>query len=357
MLRFHSLIVFWLLLSALRWVESHEGHESASTCHSNQDVMISANYLPGVVTVDGRAEDWAAIDGVEFDLRPALDWDQDKSYSGGQMTLKTLHDGSHVFFLLQVDGDYAYALNNSKMCPSVALMFQIGENASYHNMGNCKDMPGSCTAKSCRGYEVDIMHFSIGTAIPGGLYGSNPIDNNLAMGSDRFGHLVDAYAWNPHCMYLDGNDSNARNDWQGSWWHSSLGIRSDLIEEDSPYSTDGQKGTYIFEFSRPLRTADKLRQDVQFAIGKEGKLSVAFWYPVNGVGWRGHQHYTVSCDWLPFKISPASGNSPSEEKWDATTGFTLVLSILSIGLSVCIGFFSFKTRSSSSIPFTPMDRM
>lgn len=50
--------------------------------------MISANYLPGVVTVDGRAEDWAAIDGVEFDLRPALDWDQDKSYSGGQMTLK-----------------------------------------------------------------------------------------------------------------------------------------------------------------------------------------------------------------------------------------------------------------------------
>lgn len=56
----------------------------------------------------------------------------------------------------------------------------------FCKMGNCKDMPGSCTAKSCRGYEVDIMHFSIGTAIPGGLYGSNPIDNNLAMGSDRY---------------------------------------------------------------------------------------------------------------------------------------------------------------------------
>lgn len=22
--------------------------------------------------------------------------------------------------------------------------------------------------------------------------------------ADRFGHLVDVYAWNPHCRYLDG---------------------------------------------------------------------------------------------------------------------------------------------------------
>jgi hypothetical protein len=33
-----------------------------------------------------------------------------------------------------------------------------------------------------------------------------------------------------------------------------------FIEEDSPYASDGKKGTYYFEFSRPLRTMDRLQQ-------------------------------------------------------------------------------------------------
>lgn len=33
-------------------------------------------------------------------------------------------------------------------------------------------------------------------------------------------------------------------------------------EEDSPYSTKGQKGTFYFEFSRALRTMDRLQQVV-----------------------------------------------------------------------------------------------
>jgi hypothetical protein len=33
-----------------------------------------------------------------------------------------------------------------------------------------------------------------------------------------------------------------------------------FVVEDSPYSSDGQKGTYYFEFSRPLRTMDCLQQ-------------------------------------------------------------------------------------------------
>lgn len=52
-------------------------------------------------------------------------------------------------------------------------------------MGGCKDMPGSCTSKSCRGQEVDIMHFSVGNAIPGRLYGGNHIDNADGNGGDR----------------------------------------------------------------------------------------------------------------------------------------------------------------------------
>lgn len=33
-----------------------------------------------------------------------------------------------------------------------------------------------------------------------------------------------------------------------------------FVEGDSPYATSGQKGTYYFEFSRPLRTMDRLQQ-------------------------------------------------------------------------------------------------
>ena len=33
-----------------------------------------------------------------------------------------------------------------------------------------------------------------------------------------------------------------------------------LVEEDSPYAAAGQKGNYYFEFSRPLRTMDRLQQ-------------------------------------------------------------------------------------------------
>lgn len=64
-------------------------------------------------------------------------------------------------------------------------MFQIGDQATYHNMGGCKEGTDSCTSKACRGFEVDIMHFSIGNAIPGRLYGGNPIDNGEGNGGDR----------------------------------------------------------------------------------------------------------------------------------------------------------------------------
>lgn len=33
-----------------------------------------------------------------------------------------------------------------------------------------------------------------------------------------------------------------------------------FVDEDSPYASSGQKGTYYFEFSRPLRTMDRLQQ-------------------------------------------------------------------------------------------------
>ncbi|XP_057493081.1 uncharacterized protein LOC130778579 [Actinidia eriantha] len=340
-------------------VKSHE--ESGEwSCESDSEARVAAEFRPGLITLDGHADDWKGVDGFDFSLLPALDPDDDHKYSGGKMTLKALHDGKDVYFLLQVDGDYVYSKGDNNKCPSVALMFQVGESASYHNMGGCKDAPGTCTSKSCRGYEVDIMHFSIGNAVPGRLYGGNVIDNTEGNGGDRFGHLVDLYAWNPHCRNLDGispsgNDSSAQNDWKGVWWHDSFTTHSGFIEDDSPYASSGKKGTYYFEFSRPLRTMDRLQQDVQFTIGQSSKFSVAFWYPIDGNPWHGSGHYTVSCDWLPLDISAGSSvlsKSASESSWDAASAFALLLSVFAFCSSVFVGY---RVSKGKQVPFTPID--
>ncbi|GLT43116.1 hypothetical protein SLA2020_170870 [Shorea laevis] len=345
MVRPRQLLFFFLFLLGshfVGWVGAHQ-ETGEWRCESESEIRVLADYRPGLITLDGLADDWKDIDGFEFPLRPALDPDQDHEYTGGKMTVKALHDGHDVFFLLQVDGNYAYTKGESTKCPSVALMFKIGEDASYHNMGGCKEGPDSCTNKTCRGHEVDIMHFSIGTAIPGRLYGGNPIDNRDGNGGDRFGHLVDLYGWNPHCRYLDGvgpaeNDTSAQNNWKGSWWHSSISSQSGFVEEDSPYATGSQRGTYYFEFSRPLRTMDHLQQDAQFTIGGSTQMSIAFWYPVNGNPWHGSGHYAINCDWVPLDISPGgplTKSAPSSSH-DASSSFALLFSVISLCIAVFV---------------------
>ncbi|GAY44859.1 hypothetical protein CUMW_085130 [Citrus unshiu] len=190
------LLLFVLSIVSIGWVNSHE--ES-----------VLAKFKLGLITLDGHADDWEDINGSEFSLLPALDPHVEHEYKSEKMNVKALHDGHDVYFLLQVDGEYAYSKGENTRCPSIALMFQIGEDATYHNMGGCKKGTGSCTSKTCKGHEVDIMYFSIESAIPGRLYDGNPVDNSEGNGGDRFGHLVDVYAWTPHCRYLDGMGPSA----------------------------------------------------------------------------------------------------------------------------------------------------
>ncbi|KAE8662409.1 pentatricopeptide repeat-containing protein [Hibiscus syriacus] len=297
-------------------------------------IQVHADFRPGVITLDGHADDWKDIDGFEFSLLPALDPDEDHEYKDGKMTAKALHDGNDIFFLLQVDGDYAYSKGDNAKCPSVALMFQIGDLATYHNMGGCKEQRDSCTNKTCKGHEVDIMHFSIGNAIPGRLYGGNPIDNGEGNGGDRFGHLVDVYAWNPHCRYLDGmgpsgNDSSAQNDWKGAWWHSSFTVHSGFVEEDSPYSTGGSS-----------------------------KMSVALWYPVDGNPWHGSGHYTINCDWVSLDFasggSKLTGSTKPSSSWDVASAFSLLFSVAALCVAV---FVAYQVSRPNNIPFTPMENL
>ncbi|PIA61053.1 hypothetical protein AQUCO_00300519v1 [Aquilegia coerulea] len=356
------MLLFTLITTtSFRFVYSHQ--ESGEwNCESNILSPIQANFRPGIITLDGHVQDWKHVDGYEFTLLPALDPHQDHAYKPGNMIVKALHDGINVFFMLEVDGDYVYSKGDNNKCPSVALMFQVGDDASYHNMGGCKEEPDTCSSKTCQGHEVDIMHFSIGNAIPGRLYGGNPIDNREGNGGDRFGHLVDLYAWNPHCRYLDGfspsgNDSSAQNDWKGAWWHDSLTVHSGFVEGDSPYASTGQKGKFYFEFSRPMRTMDRLQQDVQFAIGSSSKLAVAFWYPTDGKPWHGSGHYSINCDWISLDMSAGSSDltkMASRSSWPAASAFSLLLSVVALCLSLFVGY---AVSRNKSIPFTPMDHL
>ncbi|GFZ07225.1 hypothetical protein Acr_19g0001620 [Actinidia rufa] len=89
-------------------VKSHE--ESGEwSCESDTEARVAAEFRPGLVTLDGHADDWKGVDGFDFPLLPAVDPDDDHKYSGGKMTLKALHDGKDVYFLLKVDGDYVYS--------------------------------------------------------------------------------------------------------------------------------------------------------------------------------------------------------------------------------------------------------
>ncbi|XP_047336807.1 uncharacterized protein LOC124940338 [Impatiens glandulifera] len=361
------ILLFTALVSArIGEVASHE-ESGVWSCDPQPEIRVEAEFRPGIITLDGHVDDWKDVEGSEFSLLPALDPDADKEYTGGKMTVKALHDGSEVFFMLHVDGPYKYMRGDSHRCASVALMFQIGENATYHGMGGCGETTETCSSKTCHGHEVDIMHFAIGDAIPGRLYGSNSLDNGNGTGGDRFGHLVDVYAWNPHCRYLDGvgpsgNVSGGQNNWKGVWWHSSFTLHSGLVEEDSPYGIDGEAGSYYFEFSRPLRTMDRLQQDVQFSIGESSKVSVGFWYPEEGKPWHASGHYSIGCDWVAFDIVPseaigAATKDLQKNPWDVALAFSLLFSVVAFCLSVFVGH-RFSTFTKAREPrFIPLENM
>ena len=134
-------------------------------------------------------------------------------------------------------------------------------------------------------------------------------------------------------------------------------MHSGFVGEDNPYASSGQKCTCYFEFSRPLRTIDRLQQDVQFTIGQKSKISVAFWYPVDGNPWHGSGHYSISCDWVPLDIALVSSELSkvaSTSSWDAASAFSVLISVVAFCISIFVGYW---VSRSKAVPFTPIDRL
>lgn len=87
MLRY--LLLFFLLGLGAR-VESHE-ESGPWSCDSESEIRVEANFKPGVITLDGHADDWKDIDGSYFPLLPALDPDAENEFKGGKMSVKVSH--------------------------------------------------------------------------------------------------------------------------------------------------------------------------------------------------------------------------------------------------------------------------
>lgn len=88
--------------------------------------------MPGIITLDRHSDDWEHVGVFNFYLLPALDpHEDDGAYTAKtKMTIQTLHDGRNMFFLLDVDGDFVYSQGGTIQSASVALMSQVGDNAS-----------------------------------------------------------------------------------------------------------------------------------------------------------------------------------------------------------------------------------
>jgi hypothetical protein len=80
-------VVIFILSVSIGRVDSHQ--ESGEwSCESNSEIQVEAEFKPGLITLDGHADDWKDIDGFEFSLLPALDPHPDHEYKSGKMTVK-----------------------------------------------------------------------------------------------------------------------------------------------------------------------------------------------------------------------------------------------------------------------------
>ena len=75
--------------ASIHRIVSHE--ESGEwSCDSNLEIRVESEFNPGLITLDGHADDWKDVDGFEFALLPALDPHVENEYKAGKLTVKVV---------------------------------------------------------------------------------------------------------------------------------------------------------------------------------------------------------------------------------------------------------------------------
>lgn len=85
----HRVLFFGFLIFGSTQVKAHE-ESGPWGCDPDPEKRVGVEFRPGIITLDGHADDWESVDGFEFSLLPALDPDQENEFKGGKMIVKVL---------------------------------------------------------------------------------------------------------------------------------------------------------------------------------------------------------------------------------------------------------------------------
>ena len=96
-------------------------------------------------------------------------------------------------------------------------------------------------------------------------------------------------------------------------------------------------------------------QDAQFTIGSTHGMAAAFWCPTGpNAPWQDYMHYSASCDWLQLEIiSGASGSMSSGRSGSALSTASLLISLVSLAVAVCVGWWV-RQSTGSRATFNPI---
>ena len=276
------------------------------------------------------------------------------AYPHGDLRIHAFTTGSRLHINVQIPGPYHYSATEYEACPSVALMFQVGQNATFWNMGGCPPTE-KCDAAACAGHELDVVQFRIGGTIPGRMY--RP-DDAIAGNITSTNPLRDMHATNAFCIRTDRSAPPASSDWVASWTHSSLPDPfAGFVAADGPFGADGQDGVYTFTLHRALQTEDKTREDVQFQMRHAHLFGVSYWYPADGQPWKPWVHH-ATCGWLALEFQhqrkPTTPAAPALPRWSMVV--TVVLPVLSIVISVAVCLYASSRHSRHGGATDSVDR-
>ncbi|MFV1990937.1 MAG: ethylbenzene dehydrogenase-related protein, partial [Acidimicrobiales bacterium] len=216
------------------------------------------------IEVDGNAEDWSAIEGVDMTLYAIAGEESEAK----EASVKVAHDDEFVYAMFQVEDDLNWDPENAHLSAANAVQWAI-EPGGGEAMGATDEERETSLGL------VDIWHWELGcdTGQQSGGSVSGPGDGNDP-GNDDACNFDDEYATTP-TEREDDNLAGAENSLLGVWTHSA--------------SAENEPGMWTFEMSRPLQTGDEA--DAQFEVGSSAKLALAYWDADSGPeGWHDDHH-------------------------------------------------------------------
>lgn len=240
---------------------------TGATTTTVADGVLRVEAPAAAIVVDGRADDWEGVAGLDLMLEPIAT----EEVEPRPMNVRVAHDDEFVYVLFTIDDDYDYDPDDRHQSAAMAVMWAVEVAAGPH-MGT--DSLGEEPTYTSLGL-VDVWHWELdcGPEVDQGGDSSGGYEAGFG-GNDAKCNLDDEWASDPKTRDDDGG-AGADNHLLGVFTHTD--------------PTDDAPGTWVWELRRPLASDDG--QDAQFTIGGVSLMALAYWDPdVDPDGWDDPHH-------------------------------------------------------------------